>query len=61
MVPSISPPEPLTDRAVTERVLRLLEMVGLDPEPAGSLVVTPTCGLAGRRTEAEMCRGAATC
>ena len=32
---------------VTERVLRFLEMVGLDPDSAGSLVVTPSCGLAG--------------
>jgi L-serine deaminase len=32
---------------VTERVLRFLDMLGLDPAAAGSLVVTPTCGLAG--------------
>jgi len=32
---------------VTERVLRLLEMLGLDPEVSPSLVVTPSCGLAG--------------
>jgi methionine synthase II (cobalamin-independent) len=41
-----TPPDP-GDRAVTERVLRFLEMVGLDPETAGSLVVTPSCGLSG--------------
>jgi methionine synthase II (cobalamin-independent) len=35
-----------SDRDVTERVLRFLDLVGLDPETAGSLVVTPSCGLA---------------
>lgn len=34
--------------AVAERVLRWLDMLGLDPERAsGSLVITPACGLAG--------------
>lgn len=49
VVPSTAPPagtEP-SDRAVTERVLRWLDMLGLDPESAASLVVTPACGLAG--------------
>ena len=32
---------------MTERVLRLLDMLGLDPEVAATLVVTPSCGLAG--------------
>jgi methionine synthase II (cobalamin-independent) len=37
-----------TDREVTERVLRWLDMLGLDPEVVGEhLVVTPTCGMAG--------------
>ena len=35
------------DEPITERVLRLLDMLGLDPASAGDLVVTPTCGLAG--------------
>ena len=47
VVPTTSPREPLSDATVTERVLRWLDMVGLDPESAASLVVTPTCGLAG--------------
>jgi methionine synthase II (cobalamin-independent) len=47
VVPSTGPASEVTDRSVTERVLRFLEMVGLDPDTAGSLVVTPTCGLAG--------------
>lgn len=37
-----------SDRALTERVLRVLDMLGFDPESAGAnLVVTPSCGLAG--------------
>ena len=40
-------PEP-DDGALTARVLRLLDMLGLDPAAeTGDLVVTPTCGLAG--------------
>lgn len=47
VVPSTDPDTPPTDDAVTERVLRLLDMLGLDPQTAGDLVVTPSCGLAG--------------
>ncbi len=37
-----------SDKAVVERVLRWLDMLGLDPGVVGaSLVVTPACGLAG--------------
>ncbi|WP_408896267.1 methionine synthase [Nocardioides sp. R1-1] len=37
---------------VVERVLRWLDMLGLDPEAvAGGLVVTPACGLAGSAAE----------
>ncbi len=48
LVPATDPdPEP-GDGALTERVLRLLDMVGLDPAAeTGDLVVTPACGLAG--------------
>ncbi|MBM7519404.1 methionine synthase [Nocardioides nitrophenolicus] len=36
------------DKALVERGLRWLDLLGLDPERAGAgLVVTPTCGLAG--------------
>jgi methionine synthase II (cobalamin-independent) len=36
------------DKVVVERVLRWLDMLGLDPEKAGSsLAVSPSCGLAG--------------
>ncbi len=38
----------LTDTAVVERVLRWLDMVGLDPETVGPLLaVSPGCGMAG--------------
>jgi methionine synthase II (cobalamin-independent) len=48
VVPSTDPTSVPTDTVVTERVLRWLDMVGLDPEEvAGRLVVTPSCGLAG--------------
>lgn len=47
-VPSLAPEVAPTDKQVTERVLRWLEMVGLDPEEvAERLLVTPSCGLAG--------------
>jgi methionine synthase II (cobalamin-independent) len=37
-----------SEKAATERVLRVLDMLGLDPESAGDqLTVTPSCGLAG--------------
>jgi methionine synthase II (cobalamin-independent) len=50
VVPSTDPATPPTEKAVTERVLRLLDMLGLDPDSAASLVVTPSCGLAGAST-----------
>ena len=42
-----TPATPATEAVLTERVLRFLDMLGLDPGQAPSLVVTPTCGLAG--------------
>jgi methionine synthase II (cobalamin-independent) len=48
VVPATDPPRVPTDRQVVERVLRLLDMLGFDPEEvAGRLVLTPACGLAG--------------
>ena len=47
VVPATDPVTPPTDDAVTERVLRVLDMLGLDPRTAEDLVVTPSCGLAG--------------
>ncbi|HEU4513534.1 MAG TPA: methionine synthase [Nocardioidaceae bacterium] len=48
VVPASDPATPPDDGALTERVLRLLDMLGLDPAAdTGDLVVTPSCGLAG--------------
>jgi len=66
VVPSREPGEPLSDKAVTERVLRWLDLVGLGPEEVGDrLVVTPACGLAGAsgawaREAMRLARAAAT-
>jgi methionine synthase II (cobalamin-independent) len=46
VVPSTDPNGRPDDTAITERVLRLLDMLGLDPA-TGDLVITPSCGLAG--------------
>jgi methionine synthase II (cobalamin-independent) len=48
VVPSTAPARVQTDAQVVEKVLRLLDMLGFDPdEVAGQLVLTPSCGLAG--------------
>lgn len=48
VVPATAPVHALTDKQVVERVLRLLDMLGFDPEEVtGRLVLTPSCGLAG--------------
>jgi methionine synthase II (cobalamin-independent) len=48
VVPATDPSREPTERQIVERVLRLLDMLGLDPdEIAGQLVLTPACGLAG--------------
>ena len=48
VVPPLDPATAPTDTEVTERVLRWLDMLGLDPTEVGDrLVLTPTCGLAG--------------
>jgi methionine synthase II (cobalamin-independent) len=54
-----------SETVLTERVLRALEVLGLDPDAvAGDLVVTPACGLAGAspawaRRATEQCRAVA--
>ncbi|WGL54175.1 methionine synthase [Nocardioides sp. BP30] len=45
-VPSTDPDREISDKQVTERVLRWLDMLGLDAQEA-SLAITPACGLAG--------------
>lgn len=48
VLPSVDPAADPGHERPTERVLRLLEAVGLDPAEVGAgLLVTPTCGLAG--------------
>lgn len=48
VVPATDPSWVPSDQQVVERVLRLLDMLGFDPEEvAGRLVLTPACGLAG--------------
>jgi methionine synthase II (cobalamin-independent) len=48
MVPNLDPPSVPGDSQLVERVLRLLDMLGLDPgEVADQLFVTTGCGLAG--------------
>jgi methionine synthase II (cobalamin-independent) len=65
VVPSTEPETPPTERSLTERVLRFLDLLGLDPDDvSGRLVVTPTCGLAGAtpawaRRATELCRAVA--
>ncbi|HET6626006.1 MAG TPA: methionine synthase [Nocardioidaceae bacterium] len=47
-LPATDPERWPGDTALTERMLRLFDMLGLDPRTAGErLVVTPSCGLAG--------------
>ena len=48
VVPATDPSGPVGDAATTERVLRWLDMAGLEPEQvSASLVLTPACGMAG--------------
>ncbi len=48
VVPSLAPASPPSAGQVAERVQRLLDMLGLDPDAVGErVVITPTCGLAG--------------
>jgi methionine synthase II (cobalamin-independent) len=48
VVPTTEPARRSTEKQVVERVLRLLDMLGFDPEEVvGRLVLTPSCGLAG--------------
>lgn len=50
VVPSTDPTTSPDDGSLTERVVRLLDMLGIDPagpDGVGDLVVSPSCGLAG--------------
>ena len=47
VVPSTDPAAAVSDARIVERVQRWLDMLGLDPEQVGgTLVLTPSCGLA---------------
>lgn len=46
VVPGTDPPREVSDKQLTERIERWLDMLGLDPT-TGSLGVAPSCGLAG--------------
>jgi methionine synthase II (cobalamin-independent) len=65
VVPSTEPGAPPTEKALTERVVRLLDVLGLDPDAVSDrLVITPACGLAGAtpswaRRATELCRAVA--
>ncbi len=65
VVPSTDPATPPSERDVVGRVLRLLDMLGFDPDSAGErLALTPACGLGGASTAwarraLELCRTAA--
>lgn len=62
VTPSTRPDSLPTERSVTERASRVLDLLGL--EPSSRLVLTPACGLAGAdpgwaRTALGLCRRAA--
>jgi methionine synthase II (cobalamin-independent) len=62
VVPSLRPAVVPTEKQVTERVLRMLDMLGLDP--GERLLLTPACGLAGadptwKRAALTLCQKAA--
>lgn len=65
VVPSTEPTTPPTEKALTERVVRTLDLLGLDPDAVSEhLVVTPACGLAGAtpawaRRATDLCRAVA--
>lgn len=48
VVPALDPATAPTDKSIAERVLRFLDMLGLDPgEVSAQLTLTPACGLSG--------------
>ena len=65
VVPSLEPASEPGETSTTEGVLRVLDVLGLDPDTVtGLLVLTPSCGLAGAspawaRRATELCRSVA--
>ncbi len=66
VVPSVEPETAPTARSVAERVLRVIDVLGLDVDAVSDLLVlTPSCGLAGAspawaREATELCRSVAS-
>ncbi|HEY3530578.1 MAG TPA: methionine synthase [Nocardioides sp.] len=62
VVPVTEPETVPSEQGLTERVLRVLDVLGLDPDAVSDLlVVTPACGLAGAspawaRRASDLCR-----
>jgi len=62
VVPSLDPASAPPEQGLTDRVLRMLDVIGLDPDQvAERLVITPSCGLASAspawaRDATELCR-----
>jgi methionine synthase II (cobalamin-independent) len=62
VVPATDPEPVPTAKALTQRVLRVLDLLGLDPDGVSDqMVITPTCGLAGAspdwaRRATDLCR-----
>lgn len=47
-LPGVDPSSPITDAALVERARRFLDALGFDPAEVGeTLVLAPTCGMAG--------------
>jgi len=65
VVPSVEPEQAPSEKALTERVLRVLDILGLDPDAVSDLlVITPACGLASAspdwaRRATDLCRATA--
>ena len=65
VVPALEPESVPGETSLTESVLRLLDVLGLDPDAVSDLlVVTPACGLAGAspawaRQATDLCRAVA--
>jgi cobalamin-independent methionine synthase catalytic subunit len=65
VVPATEPDTTPSEVSLTERVLRVLDVLGLDPDAVSDrLVITPACGLAGASPEwarraTDLCRAVA--
>jgi methionine synthase II (cobalamin-independent) len=65
VVPTTEPDPTPSETSLTERVLRVLDLLGLDPDAVSDrLVITPACGLAGATPEwarraTDLCRAVA--